>query len=285
MRRLRRQIVMFAAGLWVGFSSLDACQADEITAADWYRYYLNRASEDYELTATRDESKLTLVRTPFLNWTNPLEAGQINGSSFVWELNGRPVAIGQFFSYLAGQGRRSYCHVFTTLSDKPLAAKFQGELFWQPVLNAKTGWRSDHGAGFAAGTPTARLLQMRNLARQFSTYTEEKTRGRRNLRLLPQPVYRYRQQSSDLDGGLFAYVVGNDPELMILIECDLTSENPKWRYRFAQSTKSTTVAMRKGDEVYRFARPETDSGDPESMYLSRHGVENIPNDPKLPPRE
>ena len=278
---IRLLLMSFGAVLFSGGVSNAVAQDSAGEAKAWYDYYLHRASTDYLLTGKSEKRELSLVPTPILNWTNPLEAGQINGSSFVWELKGRPMVIGQFFSYLIGNDRRNYCHVFTTLSDDPVEAKYKDRLFWRPAKSDKTGWITSQSSSPVGENPLIRLRQMRNIARQFSTYTEESSRGRRNLRLLPQPLFRYRQENKDLDGGLFAYVVGNDPELMLLVECDLTSETPSWRYRFVQSTRSTTVAVRKGEEVYRFDKPDGDPADPESQYLSRHGVQTIRNDPKL----
>ena len=117
---------------------------------------------------------------------------------------------------------------------------------------------------------------MRGLARQFSAYTEEATRGKRNLRFLPRPLYRYDEATKNADGGIFAFVVGNDPELLVLVDCTLKPKERFWRYRFAQSTRSTTVATLDDSEVYRYEGAAKDPASPQSVYLSQHGVTTIP---------
>ena len=115
-------------------------------------------------------------------------------------------------------------------------------------------------------------IRLRN--RRVEAHTEEATRGRRNLRFLPQPLLRFGSEARGFDGGIFAYVVGNDPELLVVVEGRLKGEEAGWRYRFAQSTRSTTVAELEKAEVYRY---EHDARNPTAAaYLSVHGIETIP---------
>lgn len=249
----------------------------ETTAKVWYKYYQRRAVDDYQLVWSADDKPLVLRPDAISNWTNPLEDGKINGSTFVWEQNGRPVVVGQFFSYLIGGDQRSFCHVFSTLSDQQVLARRNGKVFWNPKPASESGWQIAADAPTPAPTRPHRMIQMRSLARQFSAYTEERTRGKRNLRFLSQPLYRYDEETKDADGGIFAYVVGNDPELLILIECALTPNESAWRFRFSQSTKSTTVATLADKQVYRYDDVGGASSSSSAVYLSRHGVETIPS--------
>jgi hypothetical protein len=59
------------------------------------------------------------------------------------------------------------------------------------------------------------------------------------LRLLPQPLYRYPDQTRGvIDGAVFAFVMATDPELFIVIEQrrDETSGKPGWRLAPARFT-------------------------------------------------
>ena len=247
----------------------------ESAAETWRAYYRQRAAKDYDFVWSDAELPLELRTSAIANWTNPLETGQINGSTFVWEHEGRPIVVGQVFSYLIGSDQRSLCHVFSTLTDEPVIGRRNGDVFWKPTSGNETDWHVARGAPVHSNR-AGRLLQMRNLARQFKAYTEEASRGKRDLRLLPQPLYRSDAAKMDLDCGLFSYVVGNDPELLILIECDPGQDAPVWRYRFVQSTRSTTVASFKGQEVYRYEKSRSNVESPNAVYLSRHGIEVIP---------
>ena len=53
------------------------------------------------------------------------------------------------------------------------------------------------------------------------------------MRLLAQPIYRYENTKGDLiDGGLFVFVLGTDPEAFLLIEARRPQSGaPEWRLR------------------------------------------------------
>lgn len=251
--------------------------ATETPAQAWYEYYQQRAASDYELVWSENDLPLDLQKQEILNWTNPLEDGKINGSTFVWEHRGRPIVVGQFFSYLIGGDKRSFCHVFSTLSDEQVLARRKGKTFWNPKLSGESGWHIAADAPPPSASRAIRKIQMSRIAERFSAYTEEASRGKRHLRFLPRPLYRYDESNKDADGGIFAYVVGNDPELLVLIECGLTQNDSAWQYRFAQSTRSTTVAMLNNQQIYRYEDFGGNAASPEAIYLSRHGVETIPS--------
>jgi hypothetical protein len=89
---------------------------------------------------------------------------------------------------------------------------------------------------------------MRSLARRFTASchnprTEEPT----ELRLLPQPLYRFEDEPAGiLDGALFAFVVSNDPELFLLLEAhsDIKEGESAWRFSLARmSSQKETVRL------------------------------------------
>jgi hypothetical protein len=62
-----------------------------------------------------------------------------------------------------------------------------------------------------------RLVQMRNIAADFSAivhfgFTDPEITPH-NLRLLTQPAYRYSEAEKILDGGMFIFAIGTDPDL------------------------------------------------------------------------
>jgi hypothetical protein len=91
-----------------------------------------------------------------------------------------------------------------------------------------------------------RLTQMRALARRFnaacySPRTEDPT----ELRLLTQPLYRYADEEAKvIDGGLFAFVVSNDPELFLLLEAIGAGDKAHWEFSLARmSSQRLTVHL------------------------------------------
>jgi hypothetical protein len=101
-----------------------------------------------------------------------------------------------------------------------------------------------------AADDAKRLLQMKQLAKDFTgTKTEREEKTPTELRLLPQPVYRYSVPKEGVfSGGLFALVHGTDPEIWLLIEArgkDLAGA--RWQFAAARMT-SVELELRYRDQ-------------------------------------
>jgi hypothetical protein len=83
--------------------------------------------------------------------------------------------------------------------------------------------------------------------------------------LLSQPLYRYqRPQSGILDGALFAFVDGVDPELILVLEAD--SDAPRWRFATGRLTRWSIEVRRRDRVVSEFAQM-SGFGEPTDPYL------------------
>jgi hypothetical protein len=104
-------------------------------------------------------------------------------------------------------------------------------------------------------TAVRRLAQMRQTARRFQA-TSFKMGSPHELRLLPQPLYRYQAAERPiLDGALFAFVEGNDAEALLLLEVSTGSrQEPVWHYTLARMT-SYRVVVRLDDRQILDAAP------------------------------
>jgi len=122
------------------------------------------SAKRYEIRAPKSDAALEFREPSLLNFTNP-ERNQERGSVFVWTLEERPAAIGQFFRF-GVQGRRLTKHALHSLSQAPLEARFDAALAWAPE---KPGieWKRFSSAPDPGPTRAKRLLQMRELARRF----------------------------------------------------------------------------------------------------------------------
>ena len=59
--------------------------------------------------------------------------------------------------------------------------------------------------------------------------------GRVVLRLLTQPIHRYANpEQGILDGGLFVFAHGGNPEVVLVIEARETEEKETWMYAFSR---------------------------------------------------
>lgn len=257
-----------------------AASADGIKA--WYAFYHHEATHAYRFVLEPGGVELKLDPTPIMRWTNPLEEGSIHGVAYVWRHSGRPVVVGQLFSYLNGNGGRVYCHAMHSLARKEekLTGLREGKSFWTPDSSG-VELREIPEAPRPAATRAARLVQMKAISRRFTAYTEEATRGKRVLRLLPTPLDRYPESDpAGEDGALFSLVVGNDPEVILLVEKDsMSASGPVWRYGLILSTRSTSVALLDEREVWRYDSLGKNPADPRGGYLSVHGIATLPLEP------
>jgi hypothetical protein len=245
----------------------------------WYAFYHHEAAHAYRFTMEPGDVELELDPTPVLRWTNPLEEGSLHGVVYIWRHKGRPVVVGQLFSYLNGKGGRVYCHAMHSLahSDEKVIGQREGKTFWTPDSPGVELHDVPEAPAPAAGR-AARLSQMKEISRRFSAYTEEAARGKRILRLLPTPMDRYPENAAaGTDGALFSLVVGNDPEVILHLEQGQQQDGkPVWQYGVVLSTRSTSVALLDDREVWRYDATGKNPGDPRGGYLSVHGIATLP---------
>ncbi len=262
--------------------------SETVAMKAWYAFYQHEAAQAYRFTLEPGNVELKLDPTPILRWTNPLEEGSIHGVVYVWRNSGRPVVVGQLFSYLNGKGGRVYCHAMHSLArkDEKLTGQREEKVFWTPE-SPGVEMHDVPGAPAPAASRAARLVQMKAISRRFSAYTDEATRGKRVLRLLPTPLDRYPESDpAGADGALFSLVVGNDPEVILLVEKDARpTEGPVWQYGLILSTRSTSVALLDEREVWRHDSSGKNPADPRGGYLSVHGIATLPLEPPESPAD
>jgi len=283
------RFLLMAFALSAGVASAGEENDNSPDAADamkgWYAFYQHEAANAYRFRLEPDDVDLALDPKPILRWTNPLEEGSIHGVVYVWRYKGRPVDVGQLFSYLNGKGGRVYCHAMHSLArtGETLTGFREGKSFWTPDPMG-IEMRDVPAAPAPAQNRAGRLAQMKAIARRFSAYTEEASRGKRELRLLPTPLDRYPEDSpDDSDGALFSLVVGNDPEVILFVEKGANAAGgPVWQYGLVLSTRSTSVALLDEREVWRYDSAGKNPSDPRGGYLSVHGIATLPLEP--PPR-
>ena len=107
---------------------------------------------------------------------------------------------------------------FHSLALGKLTAERDGKTVWSPYRGGLE-LKPIPGAPAPADSAAARLRQMRALAQEFTGRQTNRAGVDSDMRLLAQPLYRYENTKGDLiDGGLFGFVQGTDPEVFLLIE-------------------------------------------------------------------
>ena len=173
-----------------------------------------------------------LKTDPILRWTNPVREGQ-DGAVFLWTLNERPEVIGCCFTYpVSGIVYRK--HQLHSLSTKPLLAKVDGAVVWQP-REAGLRFAAIPKAKAPAKTPARQMIQMRQLARRFAVRIENSDQQRSELRLMPTPLATYTPKNEECAAGaLFSFAQGTDPDAILVIENRMVNSVPTWTWAFAR---------------------------------------------------
>jgi hypothetical protein len=211
--------------------------------------------EAYSLAVdSAPKKELELKKEPVFEWSNPVGDELHQGVNFLWLRDGRPAALGGIFTHpVPGWKGRKFLHEFLALDrDKLLVSRPSGALNeWKPQAGLAREELPD------AGTPTAargaRLVQMRQLAQQFTGHSIDGERKRWELRLLPTPLYRYPEAKSGvIDGALFAWTstAGTDPEVLLLIEACQKDGKTRWEYACGRFGVSSMYVQHKGKEVW-----------------------------------
>lgn len=203
--------------------------------------------------------KLTLRREPVYRWTNPTRVGGQVGDVFVWTYKGRPEVIGSIFSHPHHEGnQRVVCHELHSLSTAVLVVDRASPNRWEPQAPG-VDLKPVPGAPAPAGSAPRRLAQLRSMAREFSGRSLSDRGEKWELRLLPQPLYRYESTDPEVpDGALFALVssAGTDPEVVLLIEDrrDGTGGGPRWVFGAARFSDMNLWLNHKDREVWTSIR-------------------------------
>lgn len=197
----------------------------------------------------RPREKLALDKEPALRWNNPARTGE-DGALFFWTLNGRPELIGTLFTYRFND-KISRKHEFHSLATGPLTAEFRGKEVWTP-RTAGVSLEPLAGAPDVATTARQRLTQMKSLARDFSANMRDADNEAYELRLLTQPLIRYEPKDKEvLDGAVFAFSLGTDPEVLLLLEARAAGDGHQWQYGLARFHYVDLKVQYKDKEIWR----------------------------------
>ncbi len=203
-------------------------------------------ARQYEFFADSDRrTKFELQPKPLLAYSNPVR-GDVHGNVFVWTRNGRPEVVGAIFDFRSENKLDSEMH---TLATAGVVGRREGREFWNP---AKPGVRFQAvpHAQPPAATAATRFRQMRELVNDFTVEREHPEQGKGAMRLLPQPIYRYSSSKAEIvDGAMFVFVEGTDPEAYLLLEARAGGK-PEWQFAFARMNIVPFTGLYRGETVW-----------------------------------
>jgi hypothetical protein len=216
--------------------------------------------------------KLKFRREPVYRWTNPARNGGQAGEVFVWTYRGRPEVIGTVFSHPRPDGAtRTVNHELHSLSLAVLVVDRKANEQWVPQT-AGVDLKPVAGAPKPAGSTSQRLAQMRTLAREFNGRSQSASGETWELRLLPQPLYRYESTDPNvLDGALFALVstAGTDPEIILVLEARMASSDAEWVFGATRFSDMSLWLKHKGQEVWNAIRSEENTFNHDAKHRYR----------------
>jgi hypothetical protein len=204
------------------------------------------AAAEYEMRVGSDDKPLELQREPVLHWSNPAQ-GEVHGNVFLWTRDGRPLAVGALFKWFSPHTHMA--HEFHSLAEEPLRAKFHGVPVWK-TNEAGVRFVDVPKAPAPAANEAQRLVQLKQLAKDFAGSKKSPSGSEAELRLLPQPIHRYAAPKQGiLNGGLFAFVEGTDPEIFLLIEArGEDAANARWQFAATRMVAAEEVRLRHRDQ-------------------------------------
>lgn len=175
--------------------------------------------------AITDEPALRFVAEPLLRYNDSTREFFDAG---VWRLGGkgRPTALVTLELYRTGEDQTFLTYEFITLTEHPFSMTAR-RAQWQATPTDVAMTRLET-APKPAENATTRLLQMKQLARQF-TVNEEHGKNRVECRLMPRQLDRYDDKGRNIvDGAIFVFANGTNPEMGLALECDAEG----WSYGF-----------------------------------------------------
>ncbi len=215
------------------------------------------------------EKKLRMEAEPVLRWTNHL-GRRFYGDVYIWTHEGRPEVVASITTIFTAN-RSTYTEIQSLSTGKPILSRDE-KVVWEPS-EPGVELKSLPSAPKPGATAAARLLQLRSLAGQFSVVAdygigkEEKE----DLRLMATPIYRYQSADQEVvDGGLFAFCKGTDPDAFLVIEGRRTKDGVEWQFAFARFNGSCALrALHKDKEVWQADRLSGKTiGDPKQPYFN-----------------
>lgn len=201
-------------------------------------YFVGRFRDVTVQPANPQTAAYRFQSSPLMQWQNPISGA--DRAVFVWTSAGRPVALCKAH---VNDVKQHYVESSVSLALEPFVMKQGDRTVWSSPEPGLT-MRRVTDAGPPADREAGRLVQMRALARRYrliSVWGEEKS-GEWELRLLPTPLYRYQSEPAGvIDGALFGFAQGTNPETIVVVEALQTPDGPVWQ---TAATRMTGYAVR-----------------------------------------
>lgn len=260
----------------LGLTSL--CAQDEKTADDEAAALKAKAATlagqiDLQSLKNGEWADVARLEGSVLSYGDPTRSNS-NGSVWVWGEAGRPLAIMEL--YQPATRPDDWVYVLCNISGGDLRAN-RNEQSWWSVNSSDIATNPLEGAPAVGATRGPRLLQMKEISRRFEAHEFwDPNNSRFELRLLAQPLHRYADEDRGVvDGSVFAFTNGTNPEVLLLVEAKKDGEALAWNYSLARLGHAEMHVTLDGHEIWTVAR--VDAAPPtEPYFLHYETITNLP---------
>lgn len=225
---------------------------------------LFRESLKWDQVFLNDQSADSMTQRVAMRWANNAR-GSASGLTVLYVADGHPEVVCSIYPW-----DKHLVHEYDSLSRNRPIVKRDGRVAWEPDKPG-VNFKTIPAAEPPGETAVARLRQMKALSREFSSTMlgwKADRSDREELRLLTQPLYRYECHRDDiLDGAVFAFTQGTDPESLLLLEAVKAKEGYEWQFAFVRNTSGELEGRYQSNPVWHADRFPV-SNDPKSVHFS-----------------
>jgi hypothetical protein len=225
----------------------DEKDAAEQVAIQKFNSIADTEARGFQVSYMDSQNIFDLVPQPLQTWTNPV-SGSIRGRVYVWTQDGIPILLASVYKY---DEQSHVSSEFHALARRPIAGKSGSGERWE-VRSPSVEFRNLPNTPKPATSRSARLAQMREIARRFSASRIDPDKSNWDLRLLSQPLYRYPEKTKNNDGALFVFVQGTNPDVILLIEANDPVGNSEWKYALARMHRYELKVHLDGSQIHQF---------------------------------
>ena len=253
----RRDFLRNSGGAGLTLLSLGRCAVgddarDAKDEAEARLSYMKKSVAVYAITPTKSGPKqggaFRFLPDPLLRWNNPV-SNVPDGALFLWldDLD-RPAIAAQVF--IAAGTKDLWLHEFQSLSTRTFVAERDASRMWFPDRPG-VEMKSVPDVPAPAKSKVGRLTQMRDIAKRLEAVDHFEGKSRWELRLLSTPLHRYGDEKRQIvDGALFAYAHGTDPEALLLLEAHSVGDSLEWRFGLAPMTGYALQVKDRGTTIW-----------------------------------
>ncbi|MBC7821781.1 MAG: hypothetical protein IAG10_33255, partial [Planctomycetaceae bacterium] len=235
----------------VGVALSDERADEAYRAAQLQR--MKSIAEKFEVEAALGAKPVAakLMSNPLLKYNDSTRRNH-ESTLWLWTEREKPTALMAVEFYPNSPRGPRWLFEIVSLSNSKIGVARGGDWQWQAKQPGVIR-KPVPGDLTPAEKPALRLSQARQIRQRFAAHEKEGTDGRLELRALSTPLYRYAdEQTGVIDGAVFAFANGTNPEVLLLLEAqrDAATKQAIWTYGFAQMTGAEVYASLDDREVW-----------------------------------